>query len=152
MTVKEAELYYWDQVAALAGAGVDLVSGMTFHYVEEAIGLAIACRRVNIPLVVSFTLEIDGKLPSGDTIQSAIETIDAETDSFPIYYMLNCCHPVHFALPWTQRIKGIQANSSIKSHAELCIATELDKGEPLALAQALFQLKCENRQLMVLWD
>lgn len=156
MTPMEAEEYHRDQVAALAGAGVDLVSGMTFNYTGEAIGLALACQRANIPLVVSFTLEIDGKLPSGETIQAAIEAVDTATDSFPIYYMLNCCHPLHFshllnpAFPWTQRIRGIQANSSAKSHAELAASSEIDAGQPLALAQALMDLKSANSQLVVL--
>ena len=153
---EEAAEYHYEQVAALASAGVDLVSGMTFNYTEEAIGLSIACQRANIPVVISLTLEIDGSLPDGEPLQTAIEAIDTATGAFPAYYMLNCCHPSHFshllnpAFPWVQRIQGIQANSSMKSHAELANSTVLDSGEPLDLAQGMYRLKEGNGQLMVL--
>jgi S-methylmethionine-dependent homocysteine/selenocysteine methylase len=53
--------------------------------------------------------------------------------------MINCAHPTHFedavagGEPWTERIRGLRANASAKSHAELDEAEELDEGDPAAL-------------------
>ena len=53
--------------------------------------------------------------------------------------MVNCAHPTHFASAlehdgaWRQRIGGLRANASAKSHAELDEATELDEGDPVEL-------------------
>ncbi len=75
----------------------------------------------NIPVVISFTVETDGKLPSGHTLKEAIEEVDKETNNTPAYYMINCAHPTHFASvlnmeeDWVKRIKGIRANASKKS-------------------------------------
>ena len=56
------------------------------------------------------------------------------------YYMINCAHPDHFGgtlqdAPWARRIRGLRANASRKSHAELDAATELDAGSPHELGQ-----------------
>jgi homocysteine S-methyltransferase len=60
--------------------------------------------------------------------------------------MVNCAHPTHFsaaldeAAPWTGRIRGIRANASRLSHAELDAATELDRGDIGELASLYGQL------------
>jgi S-methylmethionine-dependent homocysteine/selenocysteine methylase len=54
--------------------------------------------------------------------------------------MINCAHPMHFAGvlieggAWRERIMGLRANASTKSHADLDEADELDEGDPVALA------------------
>jgi S-methylmethionine-dependent homocysteine/selenocysteine methylase len=59
----------------------------------------------------------------------------------PAYYMVSCAHPTHFegalaeAGPWRDRIRGVRANASRKSHAELDAATELDIGDPAELGR-----------------
>ena len=89
-----------------------------------------------MPVVVSFTTETDGRLPTGETLKAAIEAVDAATGGAPAYYMINCAHPDHFmgALEageaWAIRIKGVRANASRLSHAELDEAEELDDGNP----------------------
>ncbi len=135
-----AQAYHYEQIAALADAGVDYVTATTMTSAEEAIGLTRAAKSLAIPCVVSFTVETDGALPSGQSLGEAIERVDAETDSAPSSFMINCAHPTHFAAQldvwqvWTARIGGLRANASCKSHAELDNSTELDAGDPIDLA------------------
>ena len=98
-----------------------------------------AAGSAGLPIAVSFTVETDGRLPSGQTLRAAIEQVDAETGGAPIFYMINCAHPAHFggALaddgPWRARIRGLRANASMRSHAELDASEELDDGDPVDL-------------------
>jgi S-methylmethionine-dependent homocysteine/selenocysteine methylase len=111
------------------------------NYVEEAIGIARAAGAVGLPVVISFTVETNGKLPTGMSLKEAIEQVDKSVSQPPLYFMINCAHPTHFSLEleagrneeWTKRIKGLRANSSCKSHAELDEAAELDRGNPQQL-------------------
>jgi S-methylmethionine-dependent homocysteine/selenocysteine methylase len=111
-----------------------MIAAITMNYVEEAIGIAQAARAAKMPSAISFTVETDGRLPAGETIEDAIENVDAATDAAPVYYMINCAHPTHFkdaletGKSWLGRIRGIRANASTKSHAELDQAQELDAG------------------------
>lgn len=138
MTVREAEAYHRAQIATFRKTEADLVTAITMNYVEEAIGVARAAVREEMPVVISFTVETDGRLPSGEWLEEAIATVDDATGSAPAYYMINCAHPAHFAgelTPgsWLQRIRGLRANASMKSHAELNESTELDIGDPIDL-------------------
>lgn len=134
-TAGEAQAIHRPQLAALAGAGVDMVTAMTMTYPDEAIGIARAAAEVGLPHVISFTLETDGRLASGLSLHQAIAAVDQATGSSPLFYMVNCAHPTHFsaALPGPQRdrIGGVRANASRLSHAELDEATELDDGDPV---------------------
>jgi homocysteine S-methyltransferase len=156
MTAGEAQSYHAPQVEAFHEGGADLVSAITMNYAEEAIGIARAGQAFGVPVVISFTVETDGMLASGEALQSAIERTDAETDSAPAYYMINCAHPTHFdriltdTVGWTRRIRGLRANASPKSHAELDEATELDPGDPIDLARRYRDLRERLSQLSVL--
>ena len=125
-------------------------------YTDEAIGITRAAQAADLPAVISFTLETDGKLPSGQLLGDAIEEVDSETDGAPAYYMINCAHPTHFEKiltgdePWTDRIRGLRANASTKSHAELDEAEELDEGDPEDLANRYVDLKDKLPELNVL--
>ncbi|MCX7289014.1 MAG: homocysteine S-methyltransferase family protein [Rhodobacterales bacterium] len=134
LSAKAAEALHEVQIAALAEAGVDMVSAITMTYADEAIGIARAAKRQGLPHVLSFTLETDGQLPDGSTLEAAISRVDAETGASPLFYMVNCAHPSHFSGvlhgPWVQRIGGVRANASRLSHAELDLMTELDDGDP----------------------
>ena len=116
-----------------------MVTAITMTYAEEAIGVARAASRVGMPVVISFTLETDGRLPSGEPLAEAIERVDADPESDVVYYMINCAHPTHFEDvvaaegPWRERVRGLRANASTLSHAELDEATELDAGDPTDL-------------------
>ncbi|MBL8893547.1 MAG: homocysteine S-methyltransferase family protein [Rhizobiales bacterium] len=139
MSVEEAARYHQPQIEAFREAGADMVSAVTMNYFEEAAGIALAAKRAGMPVVVSFTVETDGKLPTGETLRSAVERLDKLTDNAPAYYMINCAHPEHFndvleKGAWLERIRGIRANASNKSHAELDASTELDIGDIAGLA------------------
>lgn len=139
MTADEARAYHLEQIEAFSDTAADLISAMTINYSEEAIGITRAAQSRGIPVVIGFTVETDGKLPSGQALGEAIQTVDAATDNGPAYYMINCAHPTHFihVLPadesWTGRIRAVRANASIRSHTELDQADELDAGDPVDL-------------------
>lgn len=156
MTAEEAKFYHWEQIETFAGTGVDMVTAITMNYVEEAIGIARAAQKANLPVVISFTVETDGNLPTGQTLQSAIEQVDEATSGYPAYYMINCAHPTHFehvlaeGERWSERIRGIRANASSKSHAELNEAPDLDIGNPEELGYQYASLKSRLPHLNVL--
>ncbi|MDX1546743.1 MAG: homocysteine S-methyltransferase family protein [Rhodothermales bacterium] len=154
MTAGEAEAYHRDQIETFASTEADLVAAITIPYVDEAVGIARAARAAGMPSVISFTVETDGRLPSGDSLRDAVERVDAETDAAPAYYMINCAHPEHFAdvltgEAWTRRIRGLRANASTKSHAELDAADALDAGDPDALGRDHVELAHRLKQLSV---
>ncbi len=134
LSADAAEALHSPQIGALAEGGVDLVSAVTMTYAAEAIGIARAAQRNGLPHVLSFTLETDGCLPSGQSLQAAIAEVDLATSQSAAFYMVNCAHPTHFrdvlVGPWTARLGGIRANASRQSHAELDVMTELDDGDP----------------------
>lgn len=139
MSVAEAEAYHRLQIETLSRSDADMISAFTMTNSEEAIGITRAARAAGIPAAISFTVETDARLPSGESLQGAIERVDSETDNGPVYFMINCAHPSHFDsvlddAPWLQRIVVIRANASVMSHAELDEAEELDDGNPDELA------------------
>jgi S-methylmethionine-dependent homocysteine/selenocysteine methylase len=140
MSAEEAERYHSVQIATLADAGVDLITALTITNTEEAQGIVRAAAKAGVPVVISFTVETDGHLPSGQALRDAIEETDARTGAGAAYFMINCSHPTHFAGaledegPWLERIRGVRANASKKSHAELDASDELDEGDPAELA------------------
>jgi len=139
MTPDEAEAYHAKQIRAFYEAGADLVTALTMTNANEAIGVTRAAQATGLPVVLSFTVETDGRLPTGQGLREAIEAVDAATDRGPAYYMINCAHPTHFESTlagegaWSKRIRGIRANASTRSHAELDEAEDLDDGDPVEL-------------------
>lgn len=156
MTAEAARAYHRPQIATFVDTPADLITAMTLTYPNEAIGIARAARDVEIPVVLSFTLETDGNLPDGTSLAAAIQTVDDATDAYPAYYMINCAHPSHFAqvldpnAQWTDRIRAVRANASRKSHAELDAATELDSGDPIAFGRENTDLRSRFPQLTIL--
>jgi S-methylmethionine-dependent homocysteine/selenocysteine methylase len=146
MEADEAEDYHGFQVEVFAGTEADMVSAITMNTVNEAIGIARAARAHAMPCAVSFTVETDGRLVDGTTLRAAIEATEAATDGSPAYYMVNCAHPTHFepALAageaWVERIRGVRANASRKSHAELDEAETLDEGDMADLGRRYHSL------------
>lgn len=141
MGAGEAERYHARQIDVFAESGADLVTAITMTYADEATGIVRAARTAGVPVAISFTVETDGCLPSGQTLAGAIRQVDEVTDGGPAYYMINCAHPSHFAhvldsdAGWTGRIVGLRANASKLSHAELDEAEELDEGDPTELGE-----------------
>jgi S-methylmethionine-dependent homocysteine/selenocysteine methylase len=144
LSADEAAEYHSTQIGTFADTEADMVAALTLTYVEEAIGIARAAAPAGLPVAISFTLDTDGMLPSGQPLSQAIEETDAATGGGPAYYMINCAHPTHFedvlGGSWTTRIRGLRANASTKSHAELDEATELDDGDPEDLGARYAQL------------
>jgi S-methylmethionine-dependent homocysteine/selenocysteine methylase len=136
MSVDEARRYHSAQIETFEQTAADLVTAVTLNYVEEAIGVVRAAKDAGMPVVVAFTTETDGSLPSGDTLEDAITRTDDATDGYAQYHMLNCAHPTHFEPvlrrggTWTARLGGIRANASKRSHAELDASTDVDIGNP----------------------
>jgi homocysteine S-methyltransferase len=141
MDAEEAEAYHAEQIAAFAATNADMVTAYTMNNINEAIGIARAAKAHGMPCAISFTVETDGRLATGKTLREAIETVDRESGSYPLYYLINCAHPTHFesALaagePWVKRILGVKANASTKSHAELDESETLDAGDPVDLGR-----------------
>ncbi|CAN7659237.1 homocysteine S-methyltransferase family protein [Bradyrhizobium sp. LjRoot220] len=147
MDAAEAEIYHGAQIAAFVEGGADMVTAYTLTNINEAIGIARAARAQQIPAVISFTVETDGRLVNGETLREAIEAVDRATQASVEYFLVNCAHPTHFehALKadeaWVKRIHGIRANASTKSHAELDESTTLDAGDPQDLGRRYLNLR-----------
>jgi S-methylmethionine-dependent homocysteine/selenocysteine methylase len=160
MSADEAQAYHAEQIAVFKDTAADLVSAFTMNYTNEPIGIARAAKAAGMPVVISLTLETDGRLPTGQTLKEAIIEIDAETGRAPAYYMINCAHPTHFegALEadtagsdsWIKRLRGLRANASTRSHAELDQATDLDAGNPVELGRQYADLRRKLRHVTVL--
>jgi len=151
MSARQAQAYHATQIETFAGTDADMVAAFTMNYVEEALGIALAAKQAEMPVAISFTVETDGRLPSGDSLDEAIARTDEATGAYPVYYMINCAHPTHFAhvlsghpgeirhatlhTDWRHRIGGIRANASMRSHAELDESTDLDDGDPEELGR-----------------
>lgn len=154
LSVDEAEAYHSPQIVWFEEFGADMATATTVTYAEEAIGIALAAKASDLPVAIAFTVETDGKLPSGETLAEAISRVDAATGGYPAYYMINCAHPDHFAHAlqgdWTARIMGIRANASRISHAELDDAETLDDGDPAELGTLYFDLSLMLPNLTVM--
>lgn len=147
MNIEEAEEYHSSQIKAVSNTNADLVTALTINYNDEAIGIVNAAKKHHIPVVISYTLETDGNLPSGQSLKDAISTLDKVTDNYVSYFMINCAHPEHFKGvlntngSWVKRIKGLRANASKKSHAELNESETLDIGNKAELAKDYCDLR-----------
>ena len=154
MSAEDAERYHATQVETFADTNADLVGALTMTYADEAVGIVRAASNAGIPVAVSFTVETDGRLPNGEPLRDAVEQVDRETDGTPAYFMVNCAHPTHFAHvldegPWLDRLLGVRANASTKSHAELDEADSLDEGDPEDLGERYGDLDARLPQLTV---
>jgi S-methylmethionine-dependent homocysteine/selenocysteine methylase len=136
MSAAEAQDYHAAQIAAHVTSGVDMVAAFTMTNANEAVGITRAAQAAGVPVAISFTVETDGRLPTGQGLDEAITEVDELTRTGPAYYMINCAHPSHFESRlggksrWISRIRGIRANASRRSHAELNEAPDLDDGNP----------------------
>lgn len=156
MTAGEAEHYHAQQIGAFRASHADMVSAITMTNAPEAAGIARAARNADIRAVISFTVETDGCLPTGQPLAEAIAEVDAATDVGPAYYMINCAHPSHFKhlfstpdVGWQRRIRGLRTNASRLSHEELDAAETLDEGDPHELGALHRALKAQLPWLSV---
>lgn len=134
-----AERYHRPQIESFAAAGADRVTMLTATHTGEPIGIVRAAVAAGLPVVIAFTVETDGRLPTGQPLHEAIAEVDEATDSAALHFGINCAHPDHFtdALKADRaaigRIELLRANASRASHADLDAATELDDGDPIEL-------------------
>jgi len=140
MTPEESEYYHSKQISTLAAAGVDMITALTLNEIDEAIGITHAAQSIELPVVIAFSLETDGTLLDGGSLEEAIKRVDAATDIGPAYYMINCAHPTHFEnilgdQSWVSRIRGLRANASCKSHAELSESDKIKGGDPVEFGE-----------------
>jgi S-methylmethionine-dependent homocysteine/selenocysteine methylase len=156
MSQEEAQAYHSQQVRIFADEKVDMVSAVTMTNVNEALGIVRAAQEAEVPVVISFTVETDGNLPTGDSLGKAIDMVDRATGNGPAYYMINCAHPTHYenkllsGEPWVERIGGMRANASRMSHAELDNATELDDGDPAEFGRQFADIRARLNGMNVL--
>ncbi|WNC70632.1 homocysteine S-methyltransferase family protein [Thalassotalea psychrophila] len=156
MSVEQAQAYHHDQIETFSETSCDMVTALTMTYCEEAIGITLAAKALCMPVVISFTLETNGCLPTGESLKAAIEKVDQASQEYPAYYMINCAHPSHFENifefnePWIKRVRGLRANASCLSHAELDEAQELDAGNPDELGAQYKVLRNKLANLNVL--
>jgi len=139
MTAEQATEYHAWQIGVLRDAGVERITALTLSYAEEAIGVVQAAATLGVPVVAGFTVETDGRLPTGMTVADAIEQVDQATGGAAEFFMINCAHPTHIAAglddaPALERVGGVRVNASALSHAELDEAEEIDEGDPETLA------------------
>ncbi|MBK1879291.1 homocysteine S-methyltransferase family protein [Pelagicoccus mobilis] len=150
ITIQAARDYHRTQLSAIAQSHAHLAAALTMTNINESCGLAIAAKELDLPIVISPTIETDGRLPDGITLSDFIRTVDAITKAAPLFYMVNCAHPTHLEPvlaeakanqePWLDRLRGFRANASCKSHEELDNATELDRGDHQDLAQRMAEM------------
>jgi S-methylmethionine-dependent homocysteine/selenocysteine methylase len=156
LSADAARDYHSTQIGTFADTAADMVTAITMTYPDEAIGVAQAAKDAGLPSAISFTVETDGRLPNGQDLGEAIQEVDAATGAAPAYYMINCAHPTHFEAAlatgdaWPQRIRGLRANASTMSHAELDEAEELDDGDPEDLGARYAALRERLPRLNVL--
>lgn len=145
-SIAEVREMHRPQIDIFARAGVDMISAITMTNIVEATGITQLATKVGLPVVISFTVETDGRLPTGEPLGDAISSVDQATHNAPIYYMVNCAHPDHFrdailsGSDWVNRIGGVRANASRLSHAELDVAEKLDDGDPKEFGKLHAQL------------
>lgn len=149
--VDDARLYHAAQMQSLKDTSVDLVTAYTFNRPSEAAGCILAAQDAGLPIIMSLVVETDGRLADGSRLVDAIDQIDGETNSAAQFFMVNCAHPTHFATALCNhpRLKGIVANASSCSHAELDEAEELDEGDPVQLGTQIAEIVRNNPSIQV---
>lgn len=149
--VDDARLYHAAQMQSLKDTSVDLVTAYTFNRPSEAAGCILAAQDAGLPIIMSLVVETDGRLADGSRLVDAIDQIDGETNSAAQFFMVNCAHPTHFATALCNhpRLRGIVANASSCSHAELDEAEELDEGDPVQLGTQIAEIVRNNPSIQV---
>lgn len=152
MTPAQAQDFHTHQIIALADTDADLITALTMTNTEEAIGVTRAAQSAGIPVAISFKVETDGRLPTGQELGDAIAAVDAATEKAPAYFMINDAHPTHIehVLAGNDRVMGLRAGASRRSQEELDNAEELDKGDPVELGAQFADLVHHNPRLTVL--
>ena len=156
LSPEAAEAYHRPQIESFAAAGADRITMLTATHAGEAIGVVQAALGAGLPVVIAFTVETDGALPSGQLLGEAVEEVDDATGGAALHFGVNCAHPDHFvgsldpASPGVARLGLLRANASRMSHAELDEAEVLDDGDPVELAAQYAQVRQKFPHFQVL--
>jgi S-methylmethionine-dependent homocysteine/selenocysteine methylase len=156
LSAEIAQAYHRAQIESFAAAGVDPVTMLTATHTGEPIGIVRAAGAAGVPVVIAFTVETDGRLPSGQPLHEAIAEVDEATGGAALHFGINCAHPDHFRDSLEAdsaaigRIELLRANASRASHAELDEAEQLDDGDPVELGSIYARLVESHPHLRVL--
>lgn len=130
LSAAQAEQFHAWQIEQLKQGGVDFLIAETLPNVDEAMGIAKAIERSGLPYFISFVISRDCKVLDGTDLNTAIKRVDANTQSQPLGFMVNCAYP-SFLCAASQpaelftRLVGYLANASSKDHCDLEGAAEL---------------------------
>jgi len=143
----ESSEFHSFQIQRLKDANVDLIIGLTLPAVSEAIGIAHACEKIEIPYLISFVIDTKGKVLDGTRLQDAIEIIDSSVVAQPLGYMVNCVPTSSLNVALNEmnsqslrRFLGIKANPSARTFEELESLTYSDSGDPKQFAESIDNL------------
>lgn len=120
----EAEHFHEWQLTQLVDASPDYLIAQTLPAIDEAIGIARAMAKTNLPYIISFVINRNACLLDGTNLAEAITEIDQQTKRQPLMYMVNCSYPT-FICAKSQpkslftRLLGYQANASSLDHDKL---------------------------------
>lgn len=106
-----ARMAHSAQITALVRAGAEMVTASGMTHVAEAIGIAGAATAAGLPCVVSFVTDAQGRLPSGQPLDEAINDVE-QLDAAPLWYGVEGADlPAHLFDPaqdWTRRIGALR--------------------------------------------
>lgn len=124
LSANESEEFHAWQVEQLVSGGVDFLLAETLPNVDEALGIARAMEKSEIPYFISFVISKDGKVLDGSSLTEAIKLVDNGTTHNPIGFMGNCAHPSFLnadqqPLEVLSRLIGFNANASSLDHCDL---------------------------------
>lgn len=154
LSEEEAFNFHLWQAKLFAAEDIDFLYAGIMPCINEAVGMARAMETSGLPYIISFTIQRNGRLIDGTTINDAIEKIDSKTERKPLIYMTNCVHPSIVIEALSQdfnctdivrrRFRGIQANTSPLSYDQLDGAEDLKTSPPKILADGIESLKKNN--------
>ncbi len=129
LAVEAARTFHTWQVQRLAKAGPDFLMAATLPALDEATGMALAMAETQLPYIISFVINRQGRLLDGSSLADAIHRIDAMGTEPPVGYMINCAYPSFFDAErqtrrTLDRIIGFQGNASSLDQAQLNSAKE----------------------------
>jgi homocysteine S-methyltransferase len=75
--IETAQKIHTPQIKTLVDPGVYMISTITMTKIDEAAGIAREAASCNMPVVISFTVETDGRQPTGDTLDEGINAVDS---------------------------------------------------------------------------
>ena len=141
MSVEEAAAYHALQARAFADAGVAMMSAVTMTYAEEAIGITKAAATAGLPCVVSFTVETDGRLPSGESLalSSAADAANTRPSSSvraPASSIAASSGPLPFSSESAPSASSAAEVVSASSAADVSSATSAARLPPVASASS----------------